>query len=130
MRSSFHIVAVSCAAIVASLDGVAASETSSASGAEAKSECLLRSQMRTWKSSDDFRSIVIMISPGHGYRVDFGGECRGLRHATLTAKVSSSSNTTCVGPGDRIEFSGDAMGDVCVVHSVERLPPPPDASAP
>ena len=92
-----------------------------------KEDCLLRSQMRSWKSSEDLRSIIIMISPGRGYKVGFlGGECRSLRFAGLTAALSSGGNGACVSRGDRIVFSNNLAGDDCVIDSIEKLPPPPD----
>ena len=92
-------------------------------------DCLLRSQMRGWESiKDDPNSIKIMVSPGHGYKIGFlGGECRSLRFAGLGARLSSPSNSGCVSRGDTMVFSGNPVAERCVIDSIEKLPPLPDA---
>ena len=85
--------------------------------------CAFTDRLTSWQDVDN-NTIIIKMGVTHRYKVTFINDCREMRNA-LTARVETRPGI-CLSAGDRVIF-GQQHGfkNICVIQSVEKLPPPP-----
>lgn len=94
------------------------------SAAQAAEACLTPARIFSWSSVDD-RTIIIQDRDKKQYLVKLGGVCSGLENPKLAISITTATQVSCVGQGDRIRFGDATFGpQVCPITSIAPHTPP------
>ena len=105
--------------------GQASPAQADASEARPAQICLTPARIFSWSALDD-NTIIVMARDKKHYAIKLGGICSGVRNFKVAISITTPTNVSCVGPGDRVRFGDDIFGpQACPITSITSYTPPP-----
>ena len=122
-REMVFVPAIALGLLGSTLANAAQVAAAPATGAQI---CLTPARIFSWSAVDD-NTIIVMARDKKQYAIKLGGVCSGVRNFKVAISITTPTQVSCVGPGDRVRFGDETFGpQSCTIASIAPYTPPPE----